>query len=129
MTDLNCYIATFNCGRKLIDVDYFANNFFAALTTNLPPDLVVLALEEIAPIGYSFLGGSFLAPYFSRFTVAIHAAAAKRFEIEDEYRTTIVRNVGLTAVMVFSKSSIQDRIRWIETAGVGVGVWDMGNKG
>lgn len=127
--DLNCYIATFNCGRKLIDVDYFATNFFAALTTNLPPDLIVLALEEIAPIGYSFLGGSYLAPYFSRFTTAINAAAGKSFETENEYETTIVRNVGLTAVMVFSKSSVQDRLRWIETAGVGVGAWDIGNKG
>ena len=129
MTDLNCYVTTFNCGRTLIDVDHFAANFFNGLTTNLPPDLVVLALEEIAPIGYSFLGGSYLAPYFTRLTTAIHVAASRRFERENEYESVIVRNVGMTAIMLFARNSIQEQIRWIETAGVGVGVWDMGNKG
>lgn len=129
MSDLNCYIATFNCGRNLVDVDYFASNFFNGLKTNLPPDLVVLSLEEIAPIGYSFLGGSFLVPYFVRLTTAIQVAASKSFETEVQYDSVVVRNVGMTALMVFAKSSIQERIRRIETAGVGIGLWEMGNKG
>ena len=68
MSDLNCYITTFNCGRELVDVDYFANNLFNGAKTDLPPDFIVLCLQEIAPIGYSFLGGSLLAPYFARIT-------------------------------------------------------------
>ena len=129
MADLNCYIATFNCGRTPVNVDYFAAHFFDGLKTNLPPDLLILSLEEIAPIGYSFLGGSFLTPYFTRLTTAIHVAAAKRFESENEYESVLVRNIGMTAIMIFAKSSMYEHIRWIETAGVGVGAWDMGNKG
>ena len=129
MTELNCYIATFNCGRTLVNVDHFAANFFNGLKTNLPPDLVVLALQEVAPIGYSFLGGSFLAPYFVRFSTAVHLATTRRFEGESEYGTVSVRNVGMTAIMIFAKGDVQERIKRIDTAGVGVGLWEMGNKG
>ena len=82
MADLSCYITTFNCGRTLVDVDFFASQFFNGLKSNLPPDLIVLCLEEIAPIAHSFLGGSFLAPYLTRFTTVVHAAVAKRFELD-----------------------------------------------
>ncbi|KAK3715160.1 hypothetical protein LTR37_007370 [Vermiconidia calcicola] len=127
MADLNCYITTFNCGRSLIDVDYFAANLFNGLQTNLPPDLVVLSLQEIAPIGYSFLGGSMLTPYLTRFTRAVNLAAALRTD-DFEYKSVAVGNLGMTAIMVFATADVAQRIRWIETAGVGVGLLEMGNK-
>ena len=129
MTDVNCYITTFNCGRTLLDVDHFASNFFNGLKSTLPPDLIVLALEEIAPIGYSFLGGSLLVPYFSHFTKAVNLAAFQRLERNNEYNNVLARNVGMTAIMVFARAEVEERIRWIETAGVGCGLWEMGNKG
>ncbi|KAF2485109.1 putative inositol 5-phosphatase [Neohortaea acidophila] len=129
MAELNCYLMTFNCGRTLVDTNFFAAHFFHGLQTNLPPDFIVLCLEEIAPIAQSFLGGSFLTPYFTRLTTTIHVAAAQRFELEDEYVRVLVRNVGMTALMVFARKSVVEKIQWMETAGVGVGVWDMGNKG
>ncbi|KAK5136701.1 hypothetical protein LTR08_002354 [Meristemomyces frigidus] len=128
MSDLNCYITTFNCGRSLIDVDYFAANLFNG-APDLPPDFIVLCLQEIAPLGYSFLGGSMLAPYFARFTQAVYDATESRFGEDSRYASVIVREVGMTAIMVFTRHQVQPRIRWVETGGVGVGVWEMGNKG
>jgi hypothetical protein len=129
MGDLSCYFTTFNCGRTLVDVDYFATHLFNGLKTNLPPDLVVLSLQEIAPLGYSFLGGSLLAPYLTRFMKAVNVATSKHFEAAGDYREVIIRNVGMTAIMLLARPEIVASVRWIETAGVGTGVWEMGNKG
>ncbi|KAK5707035.1 hypothetical protein LTR17_021071 [Elasticomyces elasticus] len=133
MADLNTYITTFNCGRKLIDVDYFASNFFNGLKTDLPPDLIVLCLQEIAPLGYSFLGGSMLAPYLARFNEAIALASERKYRGEDiqkEYVSVMSRNVGMTGILVFAKHHVAHRVRWVQTGGVGVGEWfQMGNKG
>lgn len=131
MAELNIYTTTFNGGRSLIDTNFFAANFFNALKTNVPPDLVVLCLEEVAPIGYAFLGGSLLTPYFSRFDTALQLAASQRFGNETAYETLVVRNVGLTAIMLFIRRSARlvDKITGIETAGVGCGFCAMGNKG
>lgn len=129
MAELRGYITTFNCGRKPVNIDYFAAHLFAGLKTNLPPDLLVLSLQEIAPIGYSFLGGSFLTPYFTSLETAVRIAAVRQFDNEDEYRRLLVRNVGMTAMMVFVRREFEERIRRVETSGVGVGLWRMGNKG
>lgn len=129
MAALNCYITTFNCGRKMINVPYFAANFFNGVRSSLPPDLVVLCLEEIAPIGYAFLGGSLLTPYFALLVQAVKESAALNFGKDGRYTTVILRNVGMTAIAVFALPEVEHKIRWIETAGVGVGLWDMGNKG
>ena len=129
MADINCYMVTFNCGRTLIDVEHFAENLFNGLKTNLPPDLVVLSLQEIAPIGYSFLGGSFLAPYYTRFTTSLHVAVEQLFQSGINYETVLVRNVGMTALMVFARETFVPQIGLKYTAGVGVGKWEMGNKG
>lgn len=134
MADLQCYITTFNCGRSLIDVSYFARHLLDGLAAGraasaLPPDLIVLCLQEVAPIGYSFLGGSFLAPYFTRFSNAVQEATRSRFSDGASYETIAVRNVGMTAIMLFAKADVVQRINGLEAGGVGVGFWDMGNKG
>ena len=129
MADLSIYAATFNCGRELIKTDFFAAKLFNALRTNLPPDLVVLSLQEIAPLGYAFLGGSSLLPYFSRFGDAVRVAAEQKFGQDVGYETVVVRNVGLTGIMLFARQDIVERVLWMRTAGVGVGVQEMGHKG
>lgn len=128
MSSLTAHITTFNCGRTLPSTSHLANELFSN-SPSLPPDLIVLCLQEIAPIGYAFLGGSFLAPYFSKFSTTVHEAVSKRFESNADYTPLLVRNAGLTALMVFARSDVKDKIRWIETAGVGVGMYEMGNKG
>lgn len=126
---LSIYTTTFNCARELPNSGFFSVNLFNALSTNLPPDLVVLSLQEIAPLGYAFLGGSLLAPYFSRFDDIVHSAAVKKFGADVKYETLAVRNVGLTGIMVFVRQDVAKRVRWMRTAGAGAGVMEMGNKG
>lgn len=128
MSNLTTHITTFNCGRALPSTSHLANELFTKSPT-FPPDLIVLCLQEIAPIGYAFLGGSFLAPYFSKLSTIVQHAVSKRFESNPDYTPLLVRNAGLTGLMIFARSDIKDKIRWIETAEVGVGMYEMGNKG
>ncbi|KAK5112737.1 hypothetical protein LTR62_003835 [Meristemomyces frigidus] len=134
MAEITTYTTTFNCARQLTNTDFLATSLLSALTTSaLPPDLLVLSLQELAPISHSFLGGSLLTPYFSRITEAVALASSRRFGDEDteaEYVPLITRNVGMTAMMVFGRHRIAHRVRWVQTAGVGVGEYfEMGNKG
>ncbi|KAK4502140.1 hypothetical protein PRZ48_005563 [Zasmidium cellare] len=130
MADLNCHITTFNAGRTPIDVDYFASSLYINLKQSpLPPDLIVLALQELAPIGYSFLGGSLLTPYFSRLAEAVYKAASWKLGKDADYEHVLTRNAGMTGIMVFARRALRERIQWIEESGTGVGLWDMGNKG
>ncbi|KAE9966741.1 hypothetical protein BLS_006818 [Venturia inaequalis] len=133
MPSLDLYLLTFNCGRALLDSHLFASHLLQAWpkdsAANLP-DIIAISLQEVAPIAYSFLGGSFLLPYLQRFEEAVAAAAASHHkELGDVYETLIVRNVGLTVLMVFVKKEVKERVKWIQAGGCGVGVWEMGNKG
>ena len=120
MSSLNVCVLTFNCGRVLIQPKVFAPHILDA--TSPTPELLVLCLQEIAPIGYAFLGGSFVLPYFKAFRSAVKLA-------HDGYVNVIARNVGLTAIMVFAKEDVAPNIRWMQSAGVGVGYNETGNKG
>lgn len=125
MATLDPYVVTFNCGREPIDPTIFSAHLFSALST--PPDILILCLQEIAPIAYSFLGGSYLVPYLSPFRHAVTIAAAS---LDDaSYVNIITRNIGMTAIMVFVLRDQTAQVRWLETAGVGVGMYEMGNKG
>ena len=120
MSNLSTYVLTFNCGRQVIKPSIFGSHLFSVASTT--PDILVLCLQEIAPIGYAFLGGSFLSPYYNAFRQAVKFAGGG-------YVNVIARNVGLTAIMVFAKDDVAANIRWLQTGGVGVGVSEMGNKG
>ncbi|RMZ79000.1 hypothetical protein DV737_g3666, partial [Chaetothyriales sp. CBS 132003] len=120
MSSLSTYVVTFNCGREFIKPAVFAAHLFDVASS--PPDLLVICLQEIAPIGYAFLGGSLLGPYFNAFRNAVRLAGRG-------YVNVVADNVGLTAIMVFAKAEVASNIRSLQTAGVGVGVAEMGNKG
>ena len=127
MSTLNPYVVTFNCAREPIDPSIFSTHLFSALANRTAPDILILCLQEIAPIAYSFLGGSYLIPYLSPFRHAITIAAAS---LDDaSYVNIITRNIGMTAMMVFVLRDQTSQIRWLETTGVGVGMYEMGNKG
>ncbi len=128
MTTLKPYIVTFNCGRDPINPTIFASHLFSALPRpQTAPDILVLCLQELAPLANSFLGGSYLVPYLSPFRHAVTTAAASLDNAE--YVNVISRNIGMTAIMVFVLRDLTAQIRWLETAGVGVGMHEMGNKG
>ena len=122
---LNIYILTYNCARSLVNPSTFAPYFFQALPPSLSsPELVVLCLQELAPISYAFLGGSFLASYFKAWRDVVRLAAKHH-----SYVNVVSRNVGMTGIMVFARDDVVGGVNWLRTAGVGVGVSEMGNKG
>jgi hypothetical protein len=129
MASLSLYVLTFNCGRELIDTSAFASQLFNGLDSPQLPDLLIISLQELAPLAYSYIGGSFLVPYFSRIQEAVGIAAKNLTGIEtDRYGNPVaICNVGMTAIMAFAKDSAA--IDGIETTGVGLGTWEMGSKG
>ncbi|KOS45773.1 hypothetical protein ACN38_g3237 [Penicillium nordicum] len=131
MDALDVYVLTFNCARNLADVDAFANHFFDALPASgagsSAPDLIFLSLQEIAPIAYSFLGGSYLLPYFDAFRRAVQKASAQKWD--QHYVNFLSDNTGMTGLMLFARDDTLGKIAWYDTAHVGLGVQEMGNKG
>ncbi|KAL8843335.1 MAG: hypothetical protein Q9170_000193 [Blastenia crenularia] len=127
MEYLNILVVTFNCGRQLLKPDFLAQQLSDDLSGAQRPDIVVLSLQEIAPIAYSFLGGPSLAPYFLPFFLALRVAG--KASGGGSYVPIVTRNVGMTACIAFVPQEHKSKIQWIETAGVGVGVQAMGNKG
>lgn len=127
---LDIYMLTYNCGLSLIDIDAVSSALFSGLSTSTLPDLLVLSLQEIAPLHCSLIGGSFLVPYFERFHHAVEKAAQRFSGAADGssiYESVAARNLGMTGIMVFAKDAAA--IKDLEIGGVGVGVADMGNKG
>lgn len=127
MPSVDVYAVTFNCGREQVKPEVFARHLFGALSKPRAPEILILSLQEVAPIAYAFLGGSFLASYFDRFRHAVRLAAASLGE--GRYVNFVTRNVGMTVIMAFVLEGQMEHIRFLEAGGVGVGVREMGNKG
>ena len=124
---LKTYVVTFNCGREPLVPPKFAAHLFDNLPKpQVAPDILIFALQEVAPITYAFLGGSYLSSYLLPFRHAVELAASP---LDADYVHIITRNVGLTAIMVFVLRDKAAQVQRIETAGVGVGLHEMGNKG
>lgn len=138
MAHLKFYIVTFNCGRAFIEPDVFGQHLLDAWDDPLPnksakPDVIVLNLQEIAPIGYAFLGGNFVQPYFDHFKKAVSITTAKASNStdgeSDSYINLFARHCGLTGLMVFAREDVADDLKSINVAEVGVGLSEMANKG
>ena len=127
MDHVELRVLTFNCAREFVNPEIFARHIFDVLPHSLPPEILIISLQEIAPIAYSFLGGSFLVPYFDRVRHSVNIAAAS-FD-NASYNNIFTWNVGMTAISAFVLQDKTQDIKWIESAGVGVGVYGMGNKG
>lgn len=127
MDSLDILVITFNCGRQLVKPEIFARHLSDAISSSSDPNIIVLCLQEIAPIAYSFLGGSYLVPYLSRFRHALHLAG--KASRGHRYVNLFDKNVGMTACMVFIHEKHKSMVQSIETGGVGVGVQEMANKG
>jgi hypothetical protein len=113
-----------------VDIDYFASSLYSSLKSQAgAPDLIVLSLQELAPLGFSFLGGTFLKVYFEALSLTVLRSLSWRFESEMDWENVVANHLGMTAIMVFARKSIKEQIRWIEEAGTGFGVQEMGNKG
>ncbi|KAG6041538.1 hypothetical protein E4U41_003698 [Claviceps citrina] len=77
---IDLLVVTFNCAKSFVHVGVFANHMHTAFANNATglPDIVVLSLQEIAPLSPSFIGDYFLNPYFTRFEEAINVAAKRQ---------------------------------------------------
>ncbi|KAK3994947.1 Endonuclease/exonuclease/phosphatase [Cladorrhinum sp. PSN332] len=148
---LDLFILTFNCAKTLINVPVFSAHLHAALSQNATglPDLVVLSLQEVAPMSYAFIGSYFLNPYYARFGEALNLASTRLLEKTTTTTTTsygypesvssqgtlspppytLVRakNVGMTSILLFARDPTS--ISQIQEAECGFGAADMGNKG
>ncbi|KAF5572497.1 phosphatidylinositol phosphate phosphatase [Fusarium pseudocircinatum] len=137
---------TFNCAKNLLDIPVFGSHLQTAFRQNATglPEVVVLSLQEVAPLAYSFIGGYFLNPYLSRYEQAINIAAqhiiddpsSRNSETANTAPTalpskpyTLVRgkNVGYTAILLFAREP--SRLKNIQEAEVGFGAAEIGNKG
>ena len=127
MANISPLIVTFNCGRELVKPEVLSRHLVNVLQANSSPELIILSLQEVSPIAYAFLGGSFLVPYLDRLRHAVYMAAKEWGDAR--YISLIARNVGMTVIMAFVQEDLTSNIRWMETGGVGVGVHEMGNKG
>ena len=128
MLPLSFYLISFNCGRALVDVDAFAARLFQCYETETDdklPDIISISLQEIAPIAHAFLTAPFLRPYYARFIDAVNHAASGRAK----YHLVNTHNAGMTALMLFAKENVMSNIQYHQTADVGVGMHEMGNKG
>lgn len=127
---LELYIITFNCARTIVDPSLLGPHLFNALPKDGKlPDIVQFSLQEIAPIPYSFLGGAWLTQYYDQLISALNIASKHHSRGGFRYKHVISRNVGMTSIMLFAKEEAANKIRWLQTAATGVGVWEMGNKG
>ena len=128
MSRLSTYTLTFNCARTLVKPLVLASHLFDALPApQHPPSILVLCLQEIAPINYSFLGGSYLQCYLDEFKKAVDIAGTSLNGAS--YVNIVNRNVGMTVMMVFVLREQTKRVKSLQTAEVGVGWLEMGNKG
>ena len=122
---LDLYIVTFNCARTHIQPDVFAQYLFdAADLDSRPPGIVILSLQELAPLSRAFIGGRFIKSYYDAFRLAVRLASK-----DVHYVNLLALNLGMTAMMVFVREDVVASIEAVRTAGIGVGVHGMGNKG
>ncbi|KAF3933654.1 hypothetical protein ABW20_dc0101074 [Dactylellina cionopaga] len=126
------YLFTFNCGREFVNPQLIVPNLFSALNpASPPPEIVAIGLQEVAPISYSFIGGEFIEAYLDQWRSIPNLAAQSLHKINPNFPSEYVEigrhAVGMTALLLFSNKP--EKIRALRFAGVGFGVWGMGNKG
>lgn len=138
METLKFYILTFNSGRELVEVDAFAEHLLDGWQDvdskkSGVPDAIILALQEFAPLSYAFLGGNLIKPYFDRFRQAVSIALERYGDKHDtdtgDFVNVISHNLGLTALMMFVRKDLVERIASVQMAEVGVGDYQLANKG
>ncbi|ORY17265.1 Endonuclease/exonuclease/phosphatase [Clohesyomyces aquaticus] len=126
---LDLYVVTFNCGRNQVDHKALGRCLFDGTPRGVTvPDILALCLQEIAPIFNAFTRAS-LQPYFSKIEDTVHYAVHRRSNGQEFLEHVTTRHEGMTAIMIFSKSEYLEKIKWTQSAGVGTGFLNMGNKG
>ncbi|KAI8632984.1 DNase I-like protein [Xylariaceae sp. FL1651] len=134
---LDLFILTFNAAKHQVHIPTFGHylrDAFAQNATSLP-ELVVVCLQEMSPLAKGFIGSYMISPYFQSFESAVNLAASCFIAEQDvqtrpkdpPYTLVTTRNVGMTGIMLFARDPAA--LLNLQSAGVGFGAGDMGNKG
>ncbi|KAI1114656.1 DNase I-like protein [Nemania sp. NC0429] len=153
---LDVFILTFNAGKQQIDPFVFGShlrNAFAQNATSLP-ELVVLCLQEMAPLANGFIGSYMINSYFQSYATAVNVAArgdgATSGEAQDgsqvggqaehqdgqqsqdeaitsPYTLVTTRNVGMTGIMLLARDP--SALHKLKSTEVSFGAGSMANKG
>jgi len=129
MECLKPLIMTFNCAKTMIQPEVLAMYLFREMWSEKDtrkPEIIVLALQEVAPHAFAYIGGVFLQPYLVLFDRMIEAYAQS---IDSDYINYMTRNVGTTALIIYIRKDHFHRVRQPAFGGVGVGDDELGNKG
>jgi hypothetical protein len=116
---LSVHLTTFNC----------ANNIHPRFPVNLPalpPDVLVLGLQELAPTRIAFLNLPVIESTYLKGLDDISRIASKQYGLEYKHVKSV--RIGQTAVAVWTK--LGQRLRKVETAYAGCGLFGLlSNKG
>ncbi|KAI0849880.1 DNase I-like protein [Daldinia vernicosa] len=134
---LDVFILTFNAAKHQINVPVFARHLYNAFSRNASslPELVVISLQEMAPLAQALIGSYMLNPYFQRYESAVNIAAAKfAAELERQglpkdhpYTLVTARNVGMTGILLFARDP--NTVKHLQATFIAFGAGDMPNKG
>ncbi|KAI5856448.1 Endonuclease/exonuclease/phosphatase [Tricharina praecox] len=133
---LTLYLLTLNCALLPQPPTHLSAAITPTLPT-LPPALLLLSLQELAPISASFVGGPRLTQPITALSSAVSAATRSVYGAEAEFELLGWCHVGPTALLAFtpthSAAAVAD-VRWASTGlGVGLSVGGagvgLGNKG
>jgi hypothetical protein len=123
---LTLYLLTLNCARLPQPPEELAQSLSSTLPATAP-NLILLSLQELAPLAESFMGGGFITPYVDSISDAINTATTAVYGLQ--YDLLGFHNVGLTAVLAFVHPESAASVAGVQWAGIGLGVAGMGNKG
>jgi hypothetical protein len=116
---LSVHVTTFNCANT-------AHPRYPIALPALPPDLLVLGLQELAPSHIAFMNLPIIENYYLKGLESVVDIAQKQYGIPFEL-VKVVR-VGQTALAVWS--SLGARLKKVQTAWAGCGLLGLlSNKG
>jgi len=116
---LSVHLTTFNCANNV-------HPWFPVTLPASPPDVLVLALQELAPTRIAFLNLPAIESIYLKGLDDIPRIASKRYGLEYKHIETL--RIGQTALAVWSK--LGDNLKKVETAYAGCGLFGLlSNKG
>jgi hypothetical protein len=143
LPELSLQITTFNAAHNPVDAASFAADLFPAGSPL--PDLLVISLQECAPMSHGLLGGNLLSPYLKKVeeavVIAAHTSKAAARETGNtnqegqagvskrKYTRVAYHTIGMVALLIYARDARRVDEASIRKAEVGLGVGGMANKG
>jgi len=116
---ISIHLTTFNCANN-------PHPTFPIALPELPPDLLVLGLQELAPSSIAFLNLAVIDKVYLKGLKGVAELASKRYEMS--YELVKVVRIGQTALVVWS--SLGKRLKRAQSAWAGCGLLGLlPNKG